>query len=244
VSFFLAINLASLHFASVHIDAVNQINGNGILGLGPSSNSQISRTIGNSTGDPFVDRVFAQNKSTPNFISFTLGREADGNQDITTQFTISEIISGHENISQQQKLPVQLISAPLRSNQHWAIAVDGITGPEGVPVSVSSIIPAKRGANGSSLVAILDSGFTLPQVPSAISDAFYGRVAGAKFNTRLNQWLIPCDQELNVSFTIGGKNYPIHPLDLTRSLSLSKDFGAPTGYCLGTVSSFNSVAFI
>ena len=30
--------------------------------------------------------------------------------------------------------------------------------------------------------------------------------------------MVPCGQYLNVSFNFGGKNYPIHPLDLVESL--------------------------
>ena len=30
--------------------------------------------------------------------------------------------------------------------------------------------------------------------------------------------MVPCGQYLNVSFNFGGKNYPIHPLDLVENL--------------------------
>jgi len=76
---------------------------------------------------------------------------------------------------------------------------------------------------------VLDSGFSLPQVPKNISDAFYGRVNGANFNENSDigspAWELPCDQILNATFTIGGVKYPIHPLDLSLKFN-GKCYGA------------------
>ena len=59
-------------------------------------------------------------------------------------------------------------------------------------------------------------GFTLPQVPRAVSDAIYGRVQGAVYDTTQQFWTLPCGQLLNISFNFGGVNIPIHPLDSKR----------------------------
>jgi hypothetical protein len=47
-----------------------------------------------------------------------------------------------------------------------------------------------------------------------VSDAIYGRVRGAFYDTTNEWWLVPCGQYLNISFNFGGRNYPIHPLDV------------------------------
>lgn len=73
------------------------------------------------------------------------------------------------------------------------------------------------------------------QVPRSVSDAIYGRVQGAEWNTANQLWTIPCTQLLNISFMIGGQNYPIHPLDVSSSdFGLTDSNGNPV--CAGTVS--------
>ena len=62
-------------------------------------------------------------------------------------------------------------------------------------------------------MAVYDSGFTFPQLPKTVADAIYSSVPGASFDQRSGFWLIPCQQEVNLTFTIGGQNFPIHPFD-------------------------------
>jgi hypothetical protein len=76
--------------------------------------------------------------------------------------------------------------------------------------------------------------FTLSQLPRSISDAIYGRVQGAVFDSTNQWWTVPCGQYLNVSFNFGGNNYPIHPLDLVDdNLGLTDSTGQRV--CLGAV---------
>lgn len=67
--------------------------------------------------------------------------------------------------------------------------------------------------NIDGILMLLVSGFTLPQVPRKVSDAIYGRVQGAQYSSANGAWFIPCSQELNISFVLGGQTYPVHPLD-------------------------------
>jgi hypothetical protein len=66
-------------------------------------------------------------------------------------------------------------------------------------------------------------------------NAIYSGAKGAKlvdiagFNGET--WVVDCDAELNVSFKIGGRAYPIHPLDVTRQQT---DDSGKT-FCFGTV---------
>jgi len=78
-------------------------------------------------------------------------------------------------------------------------------------------------------------GFTFSQIPRSVSDAIYGRVRGAEFNTKDQLWLVPCDQMLNISFNFGGVNFPIHPLDTVSSDFDMTDSNGNT-VCVGTVS--------
>jgi len=118
------------------------------------------------------------------------------------------------------------------SNQHWAVVTDskGVIGPDGNDISRESIV---RHISGGKMVAVLDSGFTFSQVPRKMSDAIYGRVQGATYNTQAGIWKVPCKQNLSLAFVLGGVKMPIHPLDI---VSNDLDANNPSGLCDGAVS--------
>ncbi|KAI0064161.1 acid protease [Artomyces pyxidatus] len=192
----------------------------GLIGLGPNTGSVVRTKVGDSSADSPLFRIFEQNKTSQNFISITLDRKGDPGDPVTGELTISEIIPGYEAIQQTTKLTVKDVPTLTSADQHWAVFTDqnGVLGPDGQVIDVSSIVPR---APSKQLVAVFDSGFSLPQVPRAMSDAIYGRVQGAAYDTTNGWWTLPCDQELNLTFIFGGKHFPIHPLDIN-----SNDLGA------------------
>ncbi|EPQ54524.1 acid protease [Gloeophyllum trabeum ATCC 11539] len=189
---------------------------NGLVGLGPNSGSVIYKEIDNASGDTMLNRIFSQNKTSSNFISFLLSRLGDPTDTIPGAFTISEVVPGYENITSMPKIAVEKVHRLTNADQHWQIYTDknGVIGPDGQPIAVDSIVPS---APDGQLVAVLDSGFTLPQVPRAMSDAIYGRVQGAVYDEDSQVWTVPCDQLLQISFKFGGVTYPVHPLDTATS---------------------------
>jgi hypothetical protein len=185
----------------------------GLIGLGPNSGSIISNKLSKGAGNAVLNRIFQQNKTTANFISFLLDRSGDLKDPFMGQMTISEVVPGFENITNQPKLSVELVAGLIDRNQHWQVLTDknnGVVGPDSKVIDISSIVPK---APDGTLVAVIDSGFTLPQVPREIADAIYGRVQGAVYDTDHQFWTVPCEQLLNISFNFGGVNIPIHPLD-------------------------------
>lgn len=46
-------------------------------------------------------------------------------------------------------------------------------------------------------------------------EAIYGNITGARIDTALGQWVVPCDAEIDMALQFNGKMYPIHPLDVT-----------------------------
>jgi hypothetical protein len=50
----------------------------------------------------------------------------------------------------------------------------------------------------------------------SVAEAIYGSVPGAIFVKEAGWWQVPCDVEFNVSWTFGGKDIPMHPLDTTQ----------------------------
>ena len=198
------------------------------MGLGFDGGSVVRGILGEGQGDTPLSRIFQQNRTTQNFISILLDRANDPTDTVTGQITVSEFASGFESIASQPKLDVKDVFFDS-SDQHWAVFIDknGVIGPDGNPISISSIVPH---VSGGKLVAVLDSGFTFSQVPRKMADAIYGRVQGANYSQEDGLWLVPCNQELNISFTFAGVNMPVHPLDV-----VSSDFNLPS-YCTGTVS--------
>lgn len=80
--------------------------------------------------------------------------------------------------------------------------------------------------------------FTLPQVPAVVAEGFYSKIEGAKLEnvTGLGEaWTLDCDKEVNITFKIGGKTYPIHPLDaIIDPVDISASLSS--GRCIGSVS--------
>lgn len=205
----------------------------GLIGLGPNSGSSILNEIGSSSADSVLSRIFSQNTTTANYLTIMLDRLGDPGNVLTGQLTVAEVVPGFENITNMPKLEVDKVHKLTDEDQHWQTYTDvnGIIGPDGQPISVKSIVPS---APKGRLVAVFDSGYTLPQVPRALSDAIYGRVQGAAYNEASGVWTVPCGQEVNLTFIFGGVEYPIHPLD-TSSSDFNMVDATGTPVCVGTV---------
>jgi len=141
--------------------------GTGLIGLGPSSGSRIFETLASSAGLPPLDRIFLQDTSIPNFISVLLSRPNDTAEQYEGSMTISEIVPEFQNISSQTKVPVTILQSELSNNQHFSVLLDsnGIIGPDGNAIKVSSNASYAPNHDKSQLVVVLDTGFTLPQFP-------------------------------------------------------------------------------
>lgn len=148
----------------------------GLLGLGPNKASAIRKKLGSSAGDTTLQRIFSENTTSQNYITFLLDRKNDPGNQLTGQLTLSEVIPGFENITSMPKLDVDKVNRLLQAgtqslhmpslylikilDQHWQAFTDsgvGIIGPDGQPIVVDSIVP---GAPSGQFVAVFDSGYT------------------------------------------------------------------------------------
>jgi hypothetical protein len=122
--------------------------------------------------DPILDRIFRQNRTTPNYLSVLLGRSDDPTDPFPGDITVGEIIPGYEAINDEPKLPVTEAAVFSVGDQHWQILLDndGIIGDNGQPIPVKSQVKASTDKNRAT--AILDTGFTLPQVPKYVLTLF------------------------------------------------------------------------
>lgn len=214
---------SKFHYRAVQVTNISNMDVNGIIGLGPRYNSPIHQALNNSVNNPPLYRIFQQNASTPNYLSILMTRTLDDRAgpdplDQKGQMTIGKPIEGLEHISVQPKLPA--LTGKL-DRAHWATILDegAIHGPDGQAISVKSRV---NGSEGSPrLLAVFDTGYSYPQVPREVVDAFYGRVPGATYvpagEVLPGHWRLPCSYELNVTFAMGGVKIPIAPIDMTRA---------------------------
>jgi hypothetical protein len=140
----------------------------GIIGLGPATGSVIFNLLDGAPGsDPVADNIFAQNKSTPHFITTLLGRSTDPTDPFPGSLTIGEVLPGFEAVTQQPKL--QVTRPPRSIDQHWMALLD----EDGVVVNGKKIqLPdtiVEGTANKKKLTAVFDNGFSLPQVPKFVT---------------------------------------------------------------------------
>jgi hypothetical protein len=79
--------------------------GEGLIGLGPNSGSNIYYAVdGQYGGAAVVDRIFHENTSTPNFITTLLGRALDPTDTFSGDVTVSEVVPGYEAILDAPKV--------------------------------------------------------------------------------------------------------------------------------------------
>ncbi len=177
----------------------------GILGMA-FDNGAIYETLHNAwgtqaadkLGGAFITNVFAENQSLPNNFDFQLGRVTFKDPAGTSTFTISGHAPGFEDVTGAPKLR-RVVS------NHWTHVLDDMR-IDGNPFMFNkSIVP---GVPEGNVLAVLDSGFTLPPLPKAAVDAIYSAIPGAVLyespDAILDGWILPCDfAPVNLSFTLG-----------------------------------------
>lgn len=134
--------------------------GTGLLGLGPNYGSNIFISVGSKYGGvAVVDRIFAENTSTPNYITTYLGRAEDPTDTFEGEITISETVDGFEKILDQPKLDVTLVSmSSSQQNQHWQTLLDA----NGIEVNGKAIsLPSSSVSGQSKLTAVMDTVSTI-----------------------------------------------------------------------------------
>lgn len=143
--------------------------GTGLIGLGPNTGSLVYNALNNtSAGDPPLDNIFRQDLSTPNFVTVLLNRQNDTDETYTGAMTIGEALPQYTNITSQPKVPVSVLQTSISDDQHWSIILDknGIIGPDGNAIKLTSNATDAPDHDSTQMVAIIDTGFSLPQVPA------------------------------------------------------------------------------
>jgi hypothetical protein len=214
---FTGYTVPSQAFIQVTPDSSHPV-GQGLIGLGPSEGSVVYAAFDAKEGNTVLDNIFLQNTATPNFITFALSRLGDSTETFTGDFTVGETLtdSNFSAVTNQPKLPVTVVPGSDSGNQHFQMLLDadGFIGPDGQPIAVTSVVSGT--SNKKQLTVVVDTGFSLPQVPSSVAEAIYGKFQDAELinDASLGQvWIVPCTQEVNITLKFGGIAYPVNPLD-------------------------------
>ena len=152
----------------------------------------------NELGRAFITNLFAQNQSLPNNFDVQLGRLTFEDSTGTNTLVISGHAPGFENVTGAPKLPRQM-------PDHWTVYLEGMH-VNGKPIAFNNSIVS--GVPSGTLLAVLDSGFSFPPLPTALVDAIYSQIPGAVvYNSSIGAfdgWIVPCNfTPIDVSFTFG-----------------------------------------
>lgn len=214
----------------------------GIMGVSFDSDieSRVDGTVhkawgeSNTVGRTVISNILGQNSSLQPSYDIALNRALDIEED---DMEGTFIIGYHDP---QYSQIVQAPQVPRVVDSEWAGHIDGMqVNGQGVRFPESVVANTSSGR----LVGLFDSGTSLVLVPAALSDAVYGQIEGS---IKVNKtWYIPCYSSANVSFSIGGQDFPMHPLDISK-LALQSHMlndGTNTSFiaCQGTLQDLSIV---
>ncbi|THV08563.1 acid protease [Dendrothele bispora CBS 962.96] len=230
------VSYATVEFAEITVDSqafldVSQAQNpalsygaNGILGLGFTSLSTIDALVnstGSGQGRSLLYNLFQDNPSEPNFIAFALQRTSeDQDGDVEGSFSIGEYEPAYASVADTAAIPTWPETSPKR----WSVLVEALMIGDKTVTPTTNVpdVPSNRA------VAVLDTGTSYTYVSEEICNAIYGGISGAQFDETVGQWIVPCNAEIDMAIQIGGRIFPLHPLDITP-----KSLGS-TSTCVGS----------
>ncbi|KAF5363696.1 hypothetical protein D9756_000629 [Leucocoprinus leucothites] len=189
---------------------------NGIAGLGFTALSNVDYAVNKTssdTGRSLLYNLFAVNPTEPNFLAFSLLRIPLSHRPwrapidpSPTQFP-GEYDPDYAGVANTSRISTW----PVHSPKRWTVLLDSIIVGNDIVVPTTRVV----GPPSNKAVILMDSGASYTYAPKSITDAIYANITGAKFDEKSNQWLVPCDHEVDIALQIGGQIFPLHPLDVT-----------------------------
>ncbi|GJE94324.1 acid protease [Phanerochaete sordida] len=190
----------------------------GIIGISFDSDleSEVARTIhrawgeSNTLGHTVFSNILGQNRSLQPFFDLSLNRA----EDLELGDTKATLIIGHHD--PRYSAVAEAPQVPRIIESMWTGYVDGmnINGqPFQFPPAITPYTPSGK------LVSLFDSGSAFIAMPGAMMDAVFEQIAGS---IKVNEtWYAPCYSSVNLTFTIAGQDYPVHPLDISLVTQLT-----------------------
>ncbi|KAJ6491379.1 aspartic peptidase domain-containing protein [Mycena vitilis] len=224
----------------------------GLWGLGfntPGSsgvNDAVQTAFGANAnwGQSVLANIFAQNPTGADYIGMSLSRDGDTGGTSDASLTISEYDTDYQAVQNSPKIP----QTPLNSGA-WTVTLDAMSVGGKKIQWPSTMTEAPAGKN----IVHLDTGTTNIMMPAEQVAAIYSSIPGAvlspdsmipltKFSTTYDVWVVPCNASVNVVATFGGKDFPIHPLDVTdMQVVTSPDGRRNYTMCIGTFTDVGTI---
>jgi len=196
------------------LESANDVHG--VLGLGFNSleMSQVDTAVREAHdnamwGASVLHNIFAQHPDQPNFVALDLARTADLEGTDGGSFGIGEYDDEYLAVANETKL-YQFPNGTGR----WTTLLEGVH-VDGYAIELK---PTLAGVPRGQHLALLETGDPTALLPTYLLDAIYSRIDGAEpfeYEDLGKVWVVPCNITTSVSFTFGGKEYPMHPLDLS-----------------------------
>ncbi|KIP07540.1 hypothetical protein PHLGIDRAFT_35388 [Phlebiopsis gigantea 11061_1 CR5-6] len=198
----------------------------GILGIAfdlrilDSTEDALKRAWGNDTtlGRTPLANILSQNQSIKPVFDVSLGRSSDLDEYSEGLFVIGQHAPQFAAVEQAPILPQV-------TDGRWSALVDGfsVNGQNFTFTTKSEVSDVPDGK----LVAFLDTGTSLPEIPSEAVDFIYGSIPGSVSDN--GTWYIPCQSGANLTWYLGGQAFPTNPLDLTILTNVTLASGSATG---------------
>lgn len=158
------------------------------LQSGPSTSPSSSTPGANP-----IYNIFAQNPSASPFFDMQLHRATDAAEAPSGSLIVGTHMSGFESVGAQPHLP---LAVPGR----LGVVLDEMRVNGKAFAFAKSVVP---GLASGKIAAVIDSGYTYPPLPPAAVDFIYSSIPGSVFFTRGGNWIVPCNETTDVTFTFG-----------------------------------------
>ncbi|KAJ8473121.1 hypothetical protein ONZ51_g8065 [Trametes cubensis] len=191
---------------------------NGLIGLGGyiQDGSTIYTSLANTSfaenGVSIIFNIFEHLPELPNYMTFLMSRSSGGLTD-GGLLTVSEVLSNLTDI----------LKAPLLnslSDELWETTLDGVyLNGKLVLGGVQQGNLSEASGPAWNRSAILDTGTTRITAPLSDVQEFYKNVPGASpitMGDSVIMYRVPCDTKLNVTFSLSGQQFPLHPIDMVQ----------------------------
>lgn len=180
----------------------------GLLGLGFDTISNVNTAVANQYsgamwGRSLLSNIFSSDPSTPNHIAFHLDRLYDGNDTNTGSFDIGSFASGFEAVNNTSPIPI--FSPSSNENIYWEVLLDGIAVNGQNQTLTSTVSGGDIEPPPGKLAAVLDTGFSLPQLTADLARTIYGSMGGflVEDDPTNATYVVPCLAETGLTFYIG-----------------------------------------
>ncbi|KAF8343155.1 aspartic peptidase domain-containing protein [Cantharellus anzutake] len=186
---------------------LSQMGISGMFGLAFPNIAAISTDL----SIPLIFNILSNLDIDSRFFAFKLGRDV-GNILGQSSFTIGQHDPVVSDPAAIRYIPVYPKDLSTNTYDYWKIPLDAIiVNNQSLPLSRSRI------ASSQSPVCVFDSGTSLMVGPTSDVNLLYSMLTlgSPKMDASSGQWTLDCNVAVDVIVILGGRAFPVHPLDVS-----------------------------